>query len=88
MSDVLIKSMEWNMLSRGWNLSVSDLSELHQLSKGLLDALNELLPDRAGSEKVGTFKRLTASCTKCVKLSCGVGWKRRHARALSMHISI
>jgi hypothetical protein len=36
------------MLSREWNLSVSDLSKLHTLSKGLLDALNEHLPNRVG----------------------------------------
>ena len=34
-AEVLVKSVEWNMLSREWNLSVSDLSELHKLSKGL-----------------------------------------------------
>ena len=50
-ADVLVKSLEWNMLSREWNLSTSDLSELHLLSKGLLDALNEHLPDRVGGSK-------------------------------------
>jgi hypothetical protein len=45
-AEVLVKSVEWNMLSREWNLSVSDLSELHKLSKGLLEALNTHLPDR------------------------------------------
>ncbi len=39
-ADVLVKYLEWNMLSRGWNLTVSDLSELHQFSKGLLNTLN------------------------------------------------
>ncbi len=38
-ADVLAKSVEWNM-SREWNLSVSDLSKLHKLSKGLLETLN------------------------------------------------
>ena len=46
-ADVLVKSLEWNMLSREWNLSVSDLSKLHQLSKGLLDALNNHVSDRS-----------------------------------------
>ncbi len=32
-------------------LSVSDLSELHKLSKVLLEALNEHLPDRVGGTK-------------------------------------
>ncbi len=35
-----LKSLEWNMPSREWNLSVSDLCELNILSKGLLEALN------------------------------------------------
>ncbi len=43
------------MLSREWNLSVSDLSKLHQLSKGLLDALNEHLPDRVGDANRWNF---------------------------------
>ncbi len=30
-AEVLVKSVEWNMLSREWNLNVSDLSELHKL---------------------------------------------------------
>jgi hypothetical protein len=36
-AEVLVKSVdsEWNMLSREWNLRVSDLSKLHKLSKGL-----------------------------------------------------
>ena len=45
------------MLSREWNLSVSDLSELHKLSKGLLEALNEHLPDRVGGAKGWNFEK-------------------------------
>ena len=45
------------MLSREWNLSVSDLSKLHQLSKGLLDALNENLPDRVGGAHGWNFEK-------------------------------
>ncbi len=40
-----------NLLSAEWNLSVSDLFELHNLSKDLLDTLNELRPDRIGGAK-------------------------------------
>ena len=36
----------------------------------------------------GTLKRLTASCTRCVRLSCGVGLKTLLVRALNMRISI
>ena len=56
-AEVLVKSVEWNMLSREWNLSVSDLSELHKLSKGLLEALNTHLPDRVGGAKGWTFEK-------------------------------
>ena len=76
------------MLSREWNLSVSDLSKLHTLSKGLLDALNEHLPNRVGGALGWNFERLTASCTRCGRLSCGVGLKTLLVRALNMRISI
>ena len=56
-ADVLVKSLEWNMLSREWNLSVSDLSKLHTLSKGLLDALNEHLPNRVGGALGWNFEK-------------------------------
>ena len=56
-AEVLVKSVEWNMLSREWNLSVSDLSELHKLSKGLLEALIEHLPDRVGGALGWNFEK-------------------------------
>ena len=56
-AEVLVKSVEWNMLSREWNLSVSDLSELHKLSKGLLEALNTHLQDRVGGAKGWNFEK-------------------------------
>ena len=87
-AEVLVKSVEWNMLSREWNLSVSDLSELHKLSKGLLEALNTHLPDRVGGGKGGTLRGHIVSCTKFMKLSCGVGQKTLHVKDLSMLISI
>ncbi len=45
-SDVLVKALEWNMLSREWNLTVRDLTDLHQQSKALLEALKQHFPDR------------------------------------------
>jgi hypothetical protein len=45
------------MLSREWNLCVSDLSELHKLSRGLLEALNEHLPDRVGGAQGWNFEK-------------------------------
>ena len=56
-AEVLVKSVEWNMLSREWNLCVSDLSELHKLSRGLLEALNEHLPDRVGGAQGWNFEK-------------------------------
>ncbi len=35
-AEVLVKSLEWNMLSREWNLNVGDLSYLQLQSKDLL----------------------------------------------------
>jgi hypothetical protein len=70
------------MLSREWNLSVSDLSKLHTLSKGLLDALNEHLPDRVGGAVGWNFEKAHSI------LQCGVGLKTLLVRALNMRISI
>jgi hypothetical protein len=56
-AEVLVKSVEWKMLSREWNLNVSDLFELHKLSKGLLEALNTHLPDRVGRAKEWNFEK-------------------------------
>jgi hypothetical protein len=36
------------MLSREWNLTVSDLTDLHQQSKALHEALKQHLPDSVG----------------------------------------
>ena len=39
MAEVLVQALEWNMLSREWNINVRDLALLHQKSKALLEAL-------------------------------------------------
>ena len=54
---VLIKALEWNMLCREWNLAVSDLIDLHEQSKALLEALKECLPDRIGGAKGWCFEK-------------------------------
>ena len=56
-TEVLVKSLEWNMLSWECSLCVSDLSQLHQLSKGLLKTLNEHLPDRVGGAMGWNFEK-------------------------------
>jgi hypothetical protein len=71
-ADVLVKALEWNMLSREWNLTTSDLTDLHWK---FLDALKEHLPDRVGGAKGWNFDkahsilrrptaRPTAFCTR------------------------
>jgi hypothetical protein len=45
------------MLSREWNHCVSDLAELHKLSKGLLEALSEHLPDLVGGAQGWNFEK-------------------------------
>jgi hypothetical protein len=56
-AEVLVKALEWNMLSREWNLTVSDLEDLHGQSKALLEALKECLPDRIGGAKGWCFEK-------------------------------
>ena len=56
-AEVLIKALEWNMLSREWNLTVSDLEDLHEQSKSLLEALKECLPDRIGGAEGWCFEK-------------------------------
>ena len=31
-AEVLVEALEWNMMSREWNVTVSDLQELHRKS--------------------------------------------------------
>jgi hypothetical protein len=56
------------MMSREWNVTVSDLQELHRKSISLLELLKTHFPDRVGGLKAGTLKRLTAFCTRCARL--------------------
>ncbi len=48
MAEVLVQALDWNMLSREWNLTANDLVMLHQKNKALLEALKTHLPDRVG----------------------------------------
>ncbi len=57
MADVLVQALDWNMLSREWNLNTSDLVLLHQKSKALLEALKIYLPDRVGWAKGWKFEK-------------------------------
>ena len=57
MAEVLVQALEWNMLSREWNLNVRDLALLHQKSKALLQTLKTHLPDRVGGAKGWNFEK-------------------------------
>jgi hypothetical protein len=54
---MLVKALEWNMLRRKWNPTVSDLTDLHQQSKALLEALKQHLPDRVGGALGWNFEK-------------------------------
>ncbi len=45
-AEVLVEALEWNMLSRDWNVTVSDLQDLYRKSVSLLELLKTHLPDR------------------------------------------
>jgi hypothetical protein len=74
------------MLSREWNLAVSDLSEIHQLRKDFLNALDEHLPHRMGGDKSWSFEKAYRILHKVHELSCVAGQKTLHVRDLSMLI--
>ena len=56
-TEVLVEAPEWNMLSREWNVTVSDLQELHRKSVSLLEWLKTHLPDRVGGAKGWNFEK-------------------------------
>jgi hypothetical protein len=56
-AEVLVKALEWNMMSREWNVTVSDLQELHRKSVSLLELLETHLPDRVGGAQGWNFEK-------------------------------
>jgi hypothetical protein len=56
-AEVLVAALEWNMLSREWNVTASDLQELHRKSVALLELLKTRLPDRVGGAKGWNFEK-------------------------------
>ena len=56
-SEVLVEALEWNMMSREWNVTVSDLRELHRKSVSLLELLKAHLPDRVGGAQGWNFEK-------------------------------
>ena len=64
-ADVLIKALEWNMLSREWDLMASDWIDLHLQSKALLEALKACLPDRIRGAKGWCFEKAHSIRAQC-----------------------
>ncbi len=56
-AEVLIEALEWNMMSREWNVTVSDLQELHRKSISLLEMLKTHFPDRVGEAQGWNFEK-------------------------------
>ena len=56
-AEVLIEALEWNMMSREWNVTVSDLQELHRKSISLLEMLKTHFPDRVGGAQGWNFEK-------------------------------
>ena len=56
-AEVLVEALEWNMMSREWNVTVSDLQDLHRKSVSLLEMLKSHLPDRVGGAKGWNFEK-------------------------------
>ena len=54
-AEILVEALEWNMMSREWNVTVSDLQELHRKSVSLLELLKTHLPDRVGGAQGWNF---------------------------------
>jgi hypothetical protein len=84
MADALVQALDWNMLSREWNLNTSDLVLLHQKSKALLEALKTYLPDWVGGAKGWNFENAHSILHKVHEIVMWGGQKILLARALNM----
>ena len=56
-AEVLVEALEWNMMSREWNVTVSDLQDLHRKSVSLLELLKTHLPDQVGRAQGWNFEK-------------------------------
>jgi hypothetical protein len=56
-AEVLVEALEWNMMSREWNVAVSDLQALHRKSVSPLELLKAHLPDRVGRAQGWNFEK-------------------------------
>ena len=54
---VLVKCVEWNILSREWDLSASEFELLQEKSVELLEVLKEHLPDKTGERSQWNFEK-------------------------------
>ena len=75
-AEVLVEALEWNVLSREWNVTVVDLQELHRKSVSLLALLKTHLPDRVGGAKGWNFEKAHGILHSA--RDCHVGMVRKH----------
>ena len=64
--EVLIKCMEWNIMTRRRSIPESELPELHQAAVNLLELLKKNLPDKCGEASGWNFEK-AHSCTRCAR---------------------
>ncbi len=72
-AEVLVEALVWNMLSRKWNVSVSNLQELHRKSVSLLEMLKTRLPDQVGGAQGWNFEKAHSILHK-VREIVMLGW--------------
>ena len=56
-AEVLVEALEWNMMSREWNVTVSDLQALYRKSISFLEMLKTHFPDRVGGAQGWNFEK-------------------------------
>ena len=55
--EVLIKCMEWNIMTRRRSIPESELPEVHKAAVDLLEVLKKNLPDKSGEESGWNFEK-------------------------------
>ena len=76
-AEVLVEALEWNMMSREWNVTVSDLQELHRKSMSLLELLKTHLPDRVGGAQGWNFEK-AHSILYFLRIGCALSISAGH----------
>jgi len=89
--EVLIKCMEWNIMTRSRSIPESELPEVHLAAVDLLELLKRNLPDKCGEESGWNFEKAHSILHKVrldsARLCCGATLTTPAARGQSMLIS-